>query len=494
MSRKPVVAICVPAPDFMCSGFALSLAWLCVHASPDFDVRVVHSKSSNIAIVRNNAVAAAKMHRADWLFFLDSDMVFPRTALHQLMAHGKDIVGATYPQRTDPFMMLGVASAGQDTTRQEGLIEMDYVPTGCLLINMAVFDGLDRPYFRCPFNEGGQITGEDVDFCERARDIGFTIYNDIDLSKEIGHIGSKVYMYDSPEVQKTMNDYKENQQKFNTAPISISVLIPSRGRPEMLKMTVNALDHLASEGNKITYCIAADVDDVATHLAANDLARKAGNVNVITMDRPAGIGRMYNELARLNPADAYLPFADDVLPLVQDWDVKIAQGVAQYPLLAWHDHFNGQFPSYPIISKAWYEAAGTIFPEYFPFWYNDTWINEIVTMVTGQRIPIATDMPLGGRRGKTTRLRDLGVWADFFRETRTERQDIAATIREKLQLPAPSVSKMSLEFEKYDLFMAANIDRFTAQFGDSSAPTPEYLDALEFAKARLENNRQRLSA
>lgn len=221
----------------------MSLAWLCVHASKDFDIRVVHSKSSNIAIVRNNAVAAAKMHRADYALFLDSDQSFPRDTLHRLFGHQKDIIGATYPQRSSPYMMLGIASSSEKSSNQSGLIEMDYIPTGCLLIKMSVFNKMDRPYFRCPFDEI-QITGEDVDFCERARDRGFTVWNDIDLSKEIGHIGAKEYKYNSPEVVKTMEEYKNAQVQAMVTPINISVLLPSRGRPEMLKMAVMALDHL----------------------------------------------------------------------------------------------------------------------------------------------------------------------------------------------------------------------------------------------------------
>lgn len=482
-NKKPVISILIPAPEVVCTGFAMSLAWLCVHSAKDFDVRVIHSKSSNIAIVRNNAVNAAKLHRADYALFLDSDMTFPRDTLHRLFAHQKDIVGATYPQRTSPFMMLGIASSSKDLLSQEGLIEMDYIPTGCLLIKMSVFDKMDRPFFRCPFDEV-QITGEDVDFCERARERGFTVWNDIDLSKEIGHIGAKEYKYDSPEVLKTMEEYKDAQAQAMVTPIAISVLIPSRGRPDMLKMAVMALDHLESGNNKVTYCIAVDSDDQPTLKAAESLANN-GNVTILVGDRPDGIGKLYNTMARNNPADAYLPFADDIIPLSQDWDVKIAQGVQQYPVFAWHDHFNGKFPSYPIISKAWYEAAAGVYCEYFPFWFNDTYLNEVVAMVTGNPIPIATDLPVGGRRGKTMRMRDLSVWIDLLRVTRAERMVEAEMIRTKLGLPAPPVGRMALSFEQTDIYLASNIERFEHLFAENEPVTPEYLAALEIAKERI---------
>lgn len=461
----------------------MSLAWLCVHASKDFDIRVVHSKSSNIAIVRNNAVAAAKMHRADYALFLDSDQSFPRDTLHRLFGHQKDIIGATYPQRSSPYMMLGIASSSEKSSNQSGLIEMDYIPTGCLLIKMSVFNKMDRPYFRCPFDEI-QITGEDVDFCERARDRGFTVWNDIDLSKEIGHIGAKEYKYNSPEVVKTMEEYKNAQVQAMVTPINISVLLPSRGRPEMLKMAVMALDHLESGNNKVTYCIGVDSDDADTLVAAQSLVGN-GNVTILVADRPSGIGKIYNEMAKNNPADAYLPFADDIIPLSQDWDANIANGVKQYPIFAWHDHFNGRFPSYPIISREWYDVAGGIYCEYFPFWFNDSYLNEVVAMVTGNPIPIATDLPLGGRRGKTMRMRDLAIWIDLFRITRTERMIEAEMIIRKIGLPSPPVGRMALSFDQTDIYLASNIERFEHLFAENEPVTPEYLIALEIAKERI---------
>jgi hypothetical protein len=173
--------------------FALALAGLCAGAHP-IDTPIVNAKSSIVAEARNRCVELAREHRADHLLFLDSDMVFPRTAMQQLLARGRDIVGATYPRRVPPHAILGASLPGGRVEEDGALVEMRHLPTGCLMIRMSVFDALSRPSFRFRVEEGaGAIVGEDYDFCDRARAAGFSIWCDIRLSFEIGHIGQSVH-------------------------------------------------------------------------------------------------------------------------------------------------------------------------------------------------------------------------------------------------------------------------------------------------------------
>lgn len=173
--------------------FALALAGLCTAAHP-IQTPIVNAKSSIVAQARNRCVELAREHAADFLLFLDSDMVFPRTTLHQLLAKGKDIVGAAYPRRVPPHAILG-ARLPEGRMEQDGaLMEMRHLPTGCLLVRMSVFDALSRPSFRFVVEPGTEvIIGEDYDFCDRARAAGFSVWCDTRLSFEIGHIGQSVH-------------------------------------------------------------------------------------------------------------------------------------------------------------------------------------------------------------------------------------------------------------------------------------------------------------
>jgi len=189
----PKVALCFPSGDMVHADFALALAGLCNSTHP-FETPIINNKSSIVAIARNDGVEQARAFSADFILFLDSDMVFPRSTLHRLLVHNKDIVGATYTKRVPPYPLLGLLLPGETRCDAQGLVEMRHMPTGCLLIRMAVFERLSRPYFRFLHDEAtGDIFGEDYVFCDRARAAGFSIWCDTLLSQEIGHIGQQIF-------------------------------------------------------------------------------------------------------------------------------------------------------------------------------------------------------------------------------------------------------------------------------------------------------------
>jgi hypothetical protein len=157
------------------------------------ETTVVNTKSSIVAEARNIAVQRAQEAGADYLLFLDSDMIFPQTVLHRLLLHQKDIVGAIYTKRVAPYDLLGTVLQDAEAPGADGLVEMQRLPTGCLLIRMAVFARMAKPYFHFTVDlEHGTLLGEDYVFCDRARQLGYRLWADFSLSQEIGHLGQTV--------------------------------------------------------------------------------------------------------------------------------------------------------------------------------------------------------------------------------------------------------------------------------------------------------------
>ena len=187
---RPVVAIGIPSGDMVHTDFAMSLAMLCMN--PGTQAFVLNSRSSLVPLGRNQCAGAAQIMKATHLLFLDTDMIFPADTLTRLLAHDKDIVGATYSKRMPPFHPLTVAENGEHHQVGPGLQRVRLLPTGCMLIRVAVFNVLTRPYFNL-VAEGDQLRGEDYYFCEQARAAGFEIWCDGDLSTVIGHCGQKIY-------------------------------------------------------------------------------------------------------------------------------------------------------------------------------------------------------------------------------------------------------------------------------------------------------------
>lgn len=191
-SSTPLVAIGVPSGDMVHADFAMRLANMCLN--PGARVCLINAKSSLVMIGRNQCVEAARLVKASHLLFLDSDIVFPLDTITRLLKHDKDIVGGLYQQRTPPHHALGVTIDGKHEPVTQGVQRMKIMPTGCLMLKLAIFDRLAKPWFNT-VAEGEKIVGEDYYFCQRAAQAGFEIWCDGDLSRELGHVGQKVYAF-----------------------------------------------------------------------------------------------------------------------------------------------------------------------------------------------------------------------------------------------------------------------------------------------------------
>lgn len=203
-SEGPLTAIVVPSTDHVSANFAMALAQLLYFCGIRRRRTVlINNKGSIIAVNRNNGVHEAARLGASKLLFLDADMTFPMNVLERLESWGKPIAGATYAQRSGLHKGLGRPKANEaEKLDGKDLVEVDQLPTGCLLLDMAIFAKLKRPYFRFGYQEEGpeippQIFGEDYEFCDRARAAGFPIFLDVPLSLSLAHWGEAGWRLDA---------------------------------------------------------------------------------------------------------------------------------------------------------------------------------------------------------------------------------------------------------------------------------------------------------
>lgn len=222
IGQRTRVAIGIPSGDQVQADFAMALGALCF--DPGFPILLINAKSSLVTIGRNNCVALAQKDQCTHLLFLDSDMIFPNDTLKRLMAHKRDIVGTVYHRRTPPFDLHGITpEGGKADLSQGGLREMAFMPTGCLLIDMKIFDKLKKPYFREVADEvNGRVMGEDYTFSRMARDLGFTLWCDLDLSRQIGHIGQQVFITPTGQRPPNLQQHELNVEKQALEPVKVA--------------------------------------------------------------------------------------------------------------------------------------------------------------------------------------------------------------------------------------------------------------------------------
>ena len=121
--------------------------------------------------------------QAEYIFFVDSDTGVPGDGLIKLVQAKKDIISGLYFGRglpNNPIMKkIQKDEYGKDrllplVDYPEGIVEVDMLGAGCLLIHKDVFKKLKKPFF---FSPSIDFT-EDAYFCKEAQAIGFKLYVD----------------------------------------------------------------------------------------------------------------------------------------------------------------------------------------------------------------------------------------------------------------------------------------------------------------------------
>lgn len=213
--------------------------------------------------------------------------------------------------------------------------------------------------------------------------------------------------------------------------MKISVILPSRNRPAGLLAVLTSFHALSSGQNEIAYGVIVDDDDYVT-LEQYEHWERSGMLppNTRWFCAPSGktINARFNEAVAAMPADAYSQACDDHYPLAFHWDRLLAGALAQVPALNWQELNDPTNATVPVLAHKWVDAVGRFYPEYFPFWFADTWLAEVHSIAFAKPMPVLPQLPVGGRRGATQGMRELEFWFRFFAATRIERCEEAVRL------------------------------------------------------------------
>lgn len=173
------------------------------------------SGCSIITKARNHIVHDFLKSDATDLLFIDSDVIASEEAILRLVAlsDGKDITAGAYPRRGADrkfFLDMHFDENGQLEFDDNGLVRVLRIGTGFMLIRRHVLETLvkNHPEWQYHNNvtdehesavfdfavKNGEYFGEDYLFCDRAREEGFTVFLDPDIS--LPHIGSEEFARD----------------------------------------------------------------------------------------------------------------------------------------------------------------------------------------------------------------------------------------------------------------------------------------------------------
>jgi hypothetical protein len=172
-----------------------------------FDMSICAVGGSILPDSSEAIVKSAIERDADWIFWIDSDMTFPATALETLLYAAKasqsPIVGANYAQRRRPAKPTAQAPDGswiylEDCEPDEhGLVDAAFMGMGVLLTHVDVFRNTPEPWFAFTWSEKDcRWGGEDVWMMKQVFDkLGYRPKVHVELSKKIGHVGQHIYTW-----------------------------------------------------------------------------------------------------------------------------------------------------------------------------------------------------------------------------------------------------------------------------------------------------------
>lgn len=450
VEKKPIVAVLTPSYSGLKQKTREAFERMVMYSQPHCVVVPDPGVSSSVVHWVRNELLVRRFKTGtpfDYVLFMDDDMVPAEDTLVRLLSHGVDIVAGACTVRYDPPMPNFRAYDPATYTytvasewHKEGLIQVGAVGTGFMLIRRHTLGLIADYYLNCehekrffgmseevakriseqrwatlekthnawwfeflkhPLGEGE--FGEDVSFCFKAMQQGVQIY--VDTTVQPGHVGE--YIYGIPDFlhYRTFERARVKfARMFNAAtgkpvhvdPVKqpaeptkkVSVMIPSRGRPDLLAKSIASLLDTA-EGD-VEVLVRFDDDDKETagavpHKGSEVVSEWAGKIKVKFGQRHGyrNLHLYYNELAEIASGDWLLLWNDDAVMNTEGWDAKIHAAGGGLKVL----NATGRLNLFPIFTKKLRDVLGHVSLQA----HSDSWL-QVVSRVNGIEYPVELEI------------------------------------------------------------------------------------------------------
>jgi len=239
-------------------------------------------------------------------------------------------------------------------------------------------------------------------------------------------------------------------QRYPAKPIDrpdhISVLVPTRGRPQGMHTLLQNFQQTVARKDLFDVWIFVDNDDRPTldYIDAGHWRPFGYPIHWHVAPARNSMGEMFSELWQSCTSNAgiYFPFADDYVVTTDRWDEVLRRfnqdkdgfllGYLSDPTAQPHQ------VTIAIPSARWLNTIGYFVSERFYFWFGDAWLDEVAQMADCKAlIPIQVQASQG--KGKTARMRNLPFWCRYFVSTLEERYREACLLLEAMHRAGPEL-------------------------------------------------------
>ncbi len=179
--------------------------------------------------------------------------------------------------------------------------------------------------------------------------------------------------------------------------MKISVLCPTRKRPQNMERLVKSIYKTSRDPDLIEVIFYIDHDDSDSSLKAEELKCEY-NVHYIVGERIV-LSQMWNECHQIASGEIFFHCGDDIIIRTDDWDKTVRDTFEIYHdkiVFVYGDDMNPGIPedfgTHGFIHKNWTDTVGYFVPPYFSSDWNDTWLNDVAKALgRHHRIAIQTE-------------------------------------------------------------------------------------------------------
>jgi len=254
--------------------------------------------------------------------------------------------------------------------------------------------------------------------------------------------------------------------------MKILVSLPSRKRPASFIGVVMSLWRLRSQINDIAFATVCDPDDVRQRQAVSMLRLYNPEIplSVHYPDEALTLGAKWNLIARDGDRfDAITFMADKCFCLTYGWDAFIRGAYQQQPhRVLWWSCPDDPMTVVPIVPAKW---PRPLVPEVFPFWFIDTWIEEVDILAFGEpSLKIACQY--GGERLKTTNGRDFAHWCGLYASMQNDRLQQAQAVENAYGKRMPDPTNTLIQLAQRDQSRLELAPAYEREYGEQREPIP----------------------
>jgi hypothetical protein len=193
LPSQELLVIAIPHVGIVSFDWAVSFKVL----QPSVPYNIISNRGLPIDRARDDLVLQAKALGATKLFFLDSDVKVPPDGLARLWNWHLPIVCGVYGSKHEsPGVWVQTAPGGDNRYSPVNPQILEQYPlfhhpqlvvgAGCMLIDLKIFDRIEKPWFEWTQGRRPGGVSEDFYFCEKVRAAGIPIH--IDNTVRCDHI------------------------------------------------------------------------------------------------------------------------------------------------------------------------------------------------------------------------------------------------------------------------------------------------------------------